>query len=79
MPDGLLEILVIALAVFIIVAYIYFRFVVPFTRERDYIKSELNRSYTDAEYRHWKRELKKLYVSSVPFFGRFLARHIKKH
>lgn len=43
----------------------------PFLREREYIKMEIKRSFDEEEYRYWKRRLKKLYLRSIPFIGRF--------
>lgn len=42
----------------------------PFKRERDYIKKELDRSYEE-EYGYWKRQLRRLYLRSIPLLGRF--------
>ena len=36
---------------------------------RKYLKSEIRRAETHAEHRHWKRELKKLYLCFLPFLN----------
>lgn len=55
---------------FIVVA-LFVNFFIPFKEERDYIKMEMQRSYEEDEYRYWKRELKHLYLRSIPLIGRF--------
>ena len=77
MTEGLVEILIIAV-ICIVVFSIYIRVVIPFLKERDYIKSEIKRSITGSDYRHWKRELKRLYLLSVPFIGRFLVKLVRR-
>lgn len=54
---------------FIVVA-LFVNFFIPFKDERDYIKMEMQRSYEEDEYRYWKRELKHLYLRSIPLIGR---------
>ena len=39
--------------------------------QRNYIKAEMNRSRSEREYKYWKRELKRLYLHSLPLIGRF--------
>lgn len=46
----------------------------PFFDERAYIKVEMSRSLSDREYRYWERQLKKLYIRSIPFVGRFFVK-----
>ena len=55
---------------FIIIAF-FINFFLPFKEERDYIKMEMERSYEEEEYRYWRRELKYLYLRSIPLIGRF--------
>lgn len=58
------------IGLFIILAFI-FNIFLPFMEERDYIKMEMQRSYEEDEYRYWRRELKYLYLRSIPLIGRF--------
>ena len=58
------------IGLFIILAFI-FNIFLPFKEERDYIKMEMARSYEEEEYRYWRRELKYLYLRSIPLIGRF--------
>ena len=44
---------------------------IPFKEERDYIKMEMDRSYDEEEYLHWKNKLNNLYLRSIPLIGRF--------
>jgi len=55
---------------FIIIA-LFVNFFIPFKEERDYIKMEMDRSYEEEEYFYWGRELKYLYLRSIPLLGRF--------
>ena len=48
---------------------IYYSAILPFLKEREYIKMEMGRSFDDDEYLYWKRELKQLYLSFL--LGRF--------
>ena len=60
---------------FLIVA-LFVNFFIPFKEERDYIKMEMQRSYEEDEYRYWRRELKYLYLRSIPLIGRFFRQLI---
>lgn len=55
---------------FIVVLAFYFNVVVPFIKERGYIKMEMQRS-DKREYYYWKKKLKRLYLSYIPIIGRF--------
>lgn len=68
------EILIVIIAViigtFLLLAF-FINLYLPFKEERDYIKMEMERSYEEDEYRYWRRELKYLYLRSIPLIGRF--------
>ena len=68
------EILIVIIAV-IIGTFLFLAFFInlylPFKEERDYIKMEMERSYEEDEYLYWRRELKYLYLRSIPLLGRF--------
>ena len=68
--DLLLLILAMIIGAFLITA-LFVNFFIPFKEERDYIKMEMQRSYEEDEYRYWRRELKYLYLRSIPLIGRF--------
>lgn len=42
--------------------------------DANYIKMEIGRATYYEEYRFWKRELKRLYLSRVPFIGNILCK-----
>lgn len=68
------EFLLIIIAMIIgafLIAGLFVNFFIPFKEERDYIKMEMARSYEEEEYRYWRRELKYLYLRSIPLVGRF--------
>ena len=54
-----------------LITALFVNFFIPFKEERDYIKMEMQRSYEEDEYRYWRRELKYLYLRSIPLIGRF--------
>ena len=58
------------IGLFIILAF-FINFFLLFNEERNYIKMEMARSYEEEEYRYWRRELKYLYLRSIPLIGRF--------
>lgn len=66
---------IISLIVFaiIFVAFVVFflNVYVPFKERRRYIKMEIKRSFEQQERLYWKKELKRLYLSHIPFVGRF--------
>ena len=68
--EFLIFIAALIIGLFIILAFI-FNIFLPFMEERDYIKMEMARSYEEEEYRYWRRELKYLYLRSIPLIGRF--------
>ena len=68
--EFLLFMIAMILGSFIVVA-LFVNFIIPFKEERAYIKMEMERSYEEEEYRYWRRELKYLYLRSIPLVGRF--------
>ncbi len=42
----------------------------PFLRERRYIKAEIRRSFDEEERLEWEKDLKKLYLTSIPLIGK---------
>lgn len=56
---------------------VYMHIIRPFSADRRYIKAEIHRSYDEGEYRYWKRELKKLYISQIPFLGSCIVKHMR--
>ena len=68
--EFLLIVVAIIIGSFIIIA-LFVNFFIPFKEERDYIKMEMERSYEEDEYLYWRRELKYLYLRSIPLLGRF--------
>ena len=70
LDELLIGMIVASIGVFFILA-ILLNFYLPFKKDRDYIKMEMERSYGVDEYRYWKRELKQLYLHSIPLIGRF--------
>lgn len=68
--EFLLFIIAMIIGTFLFIALIV-NFFIPFREERDYIKMEMERSFEEEEYRYWRRELKYLYLRSIPLIGRF--------
>ncbi len=56
---------------------VYTNIIRPFSEGRRYIKAEIHRSYNESEYRYWKRELKKLYISQIPIVGNMIVRRMR--
>ena len=56
---------------------VYMNIIRPFSEGRRYIKAEIHRSYNESEYRYWKSELKKLYLSLIPIFGKIIVKHMR--
>lgn len=75
--DAFLYACVFAPIVILCAAAFYVNVIRPFSEDRKDIKSEMRRSYTKEEFRYWERELKKLYVSRIPVFGKLIAKHIR--
>ena len=69
----------ILLAPFIVlcVATVYMNIIRPFSEGRRYIKAEMHRAYNESEYRYWKRELKKLYISQIPILGNYIVKYMR--
>ncbi len=63
--------------ILIIAVGIYWKVVLPFMKEREYILTELERAYDD-EYNYWERRLKRLYIRSIPLVGKPIWRLIRK-
>jgi len=63
---------VIITALLIVSIVLYHSVILPFIEERKYLKMELRRSeYDGEEYRYYKKKLNRLYLSCIPFIGRF--------
>ena len=54
--------------VFVLITDVFF----PFLKQRRLIKMEIDRALDGHEYRHWKRELRRLYIKSAPVIRWFL-------
>ena len=59
------------------IAAVYMNIIRPFSEGRRYIKAEIHRSYNEREYRYWKRELKKLYISQIPILGKYIVKRMR--
>lgn len=68
--ETLTIIIAIILGLFLFLSF-FINFYLPFKGKRDYIIMEIKRSFEEEEYRYWKRELKHLYLSSIPLIGIF--------
>lgn len=72
--DGVMIVLLIIILLLLIRVFIEFVWV-PFSEERLFIKMEIKR--TEGEERHfWKKELRRLYIRSIPIIGNL---YNKKH
>ena len=63
--------------VFVLLTKYYLNTVVPFRRERNYLKSEINRSQ-GRERRYWENKLKEHYLYNTPVIGGILRKFSKK-
>ena len=54
-------------------ASFYVNFYIPFERQRKSIRLEIERGDPE-EREYWKKELKKLYISLLPFSGKFIRK-----
>ena len=55
----------------IIIMIFFFNTILPFLKERQYIKMEIARS-GKKEKCYWERRLKQLYTRHIPVLGRFI-------
>ena len=62
--EDMLVVLGSAVLIFFVLLALYFKFIVPLVKEREYVKMEMRRSYSEDEYRFWKRELRRVYLNS---------------
>lgn len=74
---GILTIIVLAFIVFFLFYVYYKKFLISFIRRKNYIKMEMGRSEGE-EYLQWKRRLKRHYIRSIPFIGKWIWRRIRK-
>lgn len=68
--DEMLTAIIAVIIIFSLVLAFYINLYLPFKKDRKYIKMEMART-EDEEYLYWKRELRQLYLSSIPLVGRF--------
>ena len=76
--DIMLVVVVTAPVVIICIIVFLLNVVFPMLAERKYIKNELGRACSDRDYAHWKRILKRLYISCIPIVGKRLSERVKK-
>ena len=69
--EDMLVVLGSAVLIFFVLLALYFNFIVPLVKERENVKMEMRRSYSEDEYRFWKRELRRVYLRHIPIIGRF--------
>ncbi len=69
--DIILLIIIATILLCLIGVGIWLSFLEPFMDQRAYIIMEIKRSNSKNEYRYWKKQLKKLYLESIPLIGRF--------
>jgi len=69
--EDMLVVLGSAVLIFFVLLALYFNLIVPLVKEREYVKMEMRRSYSEDEYRFWKRELRRVYLRHIPIIGRF--------
>ena len=50
---------------------------IPFTADREFIRMEIMRTHGN-ERIHWQHELRRLYLSQIPFIGVYLAKISRK-
>lgn len=71
MKDDMRICLVVLVPLFLLCLFAYYiNALKPFMEKREYYMSEMRRSGSDREYRHWKRMLKRSYKSLIPFMGK---------
>lgn len=58
---------------FLAILALYFNVIKPFSEDKAYIKMEIQRAFDESEYRYWKREMKKLYISYIPILGKIIT------
>lgn len=63
--------------ILIIAVGIYWKVVLPFMKEREYILTELERAY-DEDYYYWERRLRRLYIRSIPLVGKPIWWFVRK-
>ncbi len=68
--------LLILIILYILLIFI-FKGLIPYLKQRKYIKGEMERSFSEREYKYWKRKLKILYLDFIPFIGNVIKRHLK--
>ncbi len=69
--EDILIVLGSAILILFVLLALYFNFIAPLVKEREYVKMEMRRSYSEDEYRFWKRELRRVYLRHIPIIGRF--------
>ena len=67
--DIIIIIIIVAILLCLIGVGIWLSFLRPFMDKRAYIIMEMKRSSSINEYKYWKKQLKKLYLGSIPIIG----------
>lgn len=65
--DALILLIVLIVSAFLLIVLKLAQFVNHFSREKQYLLTEINRAEDYNEYRYWRRELRCLYLCLIPF------------
>ena len=64
---ALILLIVLIVSAFLLIVIKLAQFVNHFSREKQYLLTEMNRAADYNEYRYWRRELRCLYLCLIPF------------
>ena len=71
--EKILLIVCVIIMSFLLITFLYLYMIAPFMEARRNIKTEMKRTY-GREHVYWKKQLKMLYLESIPIIGRFFMK-----
>ena len=77
MNDAMFYIVIFVVSLFVLGFYaFYVKIIKPLIEKKNSIKEEMRYSH-GREHAYWKKELKRFYISCIPFIGKFISRRMR--
>ena len=79
LSDNLSPLIMLATMIVIYILLLFvFKALIPYFMQRKYIKGEMDRAFSEREYRYWKRKLSRLHLDYIPIIGGIVKRSDEK-
>ena len=70
-------ILLVVMVVVYLLLLLVFKGILPYMKQRKYLKGELDRALSEREYKYWNKKLRRLYLDYIPILGKIIKKRLK--